>query len=49
MPQNILRNTPEKKIEKFERKIEGAIEQIVENGYRSSWRNLPKRQIEFIK
>lgn len=49
MSLNIFRNNSEKQIEKAEKRIENAVEQIVQKGHRNSWRNLPKRQIEFIK
>ena len=49
MTQNILKKTPEKKIEKVEKRVENSIEQIIEDGRRNSWRNLPQRQIEFVK
>jgi GTP cyclohydrolase I len=49
MPKKLLRKTPEKKIKKIERRIESSIEQIIEDGRRNSWKNLPQRQIEFVR
>jgi len=49
MPKNILKKTPEKKIQKLERRTENFIEQIIEDGRITSWKNLPQRQVEFVK
>jgi len=49
MPKNILKKDSQKAIKKVEKKIESGVDQIIERGRRNSWKNLPKRQVEFIK